>query len=288
MSFGYDASFAHFYPVSGPKNIPVGTTIDDHSAALLLALGNLRGSTDTPADRPVVFVAHSLGGLVCANALSRQHGPNDANVSLVNHTAGVIFLGTPFEGSEKARWGNRALQLLQLVSATNNEKMKVLEERSQKLAGINADFYKLLKKRDQSANHLNVACFFEVYPTYVARKDIGLIVPKDSATLSGIDPIPIEASHTGMCRFVDEHRNGYKSISSTLTEWIRRLGEKPSANDGQYSVYLGETTYHGAVTNNSGVVMGNAYTPAENGIAITGSKQINYYGQGWNSTKGED
>jgi pimeloyl-ACP methyl ester carboxylesterase len=191
-----------------------------------------------PADRPIIFVAHSLGGLVCANALSHQQGPNDTNVSLVNNTTGIIFLGTPFEGSSKARWGNRALQLLQLVSSTN-DKMKVLEERSQKLVDINANFYKLVKKRDQSASHLKVACFFEVYPMYVARKDIGLIVPKDSATLSGIDPIPIEASHTGMCRFVDEHRNGYKNISNTLTEWIRRLGEKPSsADDGQVSFCL--------------------------------------------------
>ncbi len=47
LSFGYDASFGHFYPLYGPKNIPVGTTIDDHSAALLLALSNFRAKTET-------------------------------------------------------------------------------------------------------------------------------------------------------------------------------------------------------------------------------------------------
>lgn len=183
-----------------------------------------------PSDRPIIFVAHSLGGLVCANAFSRQHDPSESNVVLVKNICGIIFLGTPFEGSEKARWGNRALQFLQLVSQTNNEKMKILEERSQTLASINQNFYKFLRARDQSHNLMRRACFFEEYPTYVLKASIGLVVPKSSATLSGIDPISIAASHSGMSKFEDEYRNGYKNISGTLSQWISKLGEAPAGD----------------------------------------------------------
>jgi hypothetical protein len=170
--------------------------------------------------------------------LSRPHGASQSNIALVKSTCGIVFLGTPFEGSSKALWGDRGLQFLQIFSTTNNEKMKALEERSQKLVSINDSFYKLLRARDHSDSHMRVACFFEEYPTYVMKKSIGMVVPKSSATLSGIDPIPIAASHSGMCKFADEHRNGYKNISETLSQWIRELSESPSAGQMLVSSYL--------------------------------------------------
>ncbi|KAF2181456.1 purine and uridine phosphorylase [Zopfia rhizophila CBS 207.26] len=46
----------------------------------------------------------------------------------------------------------------------------------------------------------------------------------------------------------------------------------------QHSIYVGDTIYHGPIDSNSGVVMGNAYTEARDGIRITGSTTSHYYG----------
>jgi protein SERAC1 len=64
LSFGYDASFAHFYPLYGPKIIPVGTTIDDHSSTLFQDLIGLRNRTNTVRQCILAARISPLGGLV--------------------------------------------------------------------------------------------------------------------------------------------------------------------------------------------------------------------------------
>lgn len=166
---------------------------------------------------------------MCANALSRPHGTDLASAVLVAKTIGIIFLGTPFEGSSKAKWARRGLKVLDWLSTTHKEDVKDLEERSAKLVGINDAFQKLLKARDRSEarQFIEVACFFEQYATYKAGKKIGIIVPKESASLPGIEPQSIQANHVDMCRFEDEDRDGYMNISQRLNQWISDIDRQP-------------------------------------------------------------
>lgn len=55
----------------------------------------VKGKCHPDALRPVVFVAHSLGGLLTKEMLL-------ADPELASRTLGVVFLGTPHRGSEKA------------------------------------------------------------------------------------------------------------------------------------------------------------------------------------------
>ena len=91
-----------------------------------------------------------------------------ASTNLVERTIGVVFLGTPFEGSSKAKWGSRALQILGWISTTHKQDIKDLEERSAKLISVNEAFQKFLKARDRSESRefVEVACFFEQYAMY--------------------------------------------------------------------------------------------------------------------------
>lgn len=168
-----------------------------------------------------------------ANALSRSHGVNESNKQLVDHTCGALFLGTPFEGSTKARWGSTALKYISFTASTKKEDVKDLEERSQRLIAINTAFPKFIKERDRDRVNgpVEVACFFEEHPTFVAGKNVGLIVQKSSAgAVAGIDPVPISASHSGMCKFAGDYVNGYIMISELLVRWIATL-EATSTND---------------------------------------------------------
>lgn len=214
---------------------------------------------------------------MCANALSRHNGTDMASNSIVDRTIGVIFLGTPFEGSSKAKWGARALKMLDWIGTTHKEDIKDLEERSAKLASINTAFQKFLKARDRSESRefVEVACFFEEYAMYKAKKKIGIIVLKESASLPGIDPQPIQANHVDMCRFEDEDREGYKRISQKLSQWISGL-DKRSEGSGEnsqekHSVHMGDITFRDKIDNNTGVIMGHAYATATDGLRITGS-----------------
>ena len=58
-------------------------------------------------NRSLVFVGHSLGGLVIKQALikSAEYNSNNRHLNLAEiyqATEGVIFLGTPHRGSDKA------------------------------------------------------------------------------------------------------------------------------------------------------------------------------------------
>jgi pimeloyl-ACP methyl ester carboxylesterase len=59
LAFGYDAIIVHFWSQASQNRI------DNHADELFAALVGLRDRTKTN-ERPIIFVAHSLGGLVCA------------------------------------------------------------------------------------------------------------------------------------------------------------------------------------------------------------------------------
>lgn len=165
---------------------------------------------------------------MCANALSRHNGTDIASNNLVERTIGVVFLGKPFEGSSKAKWGSRALKILDLITTTHKEDVKDVEERSTKLISVNTAFQKFLKARDRSEfkQFVEEACFFEGCAMHKGKTKIGVIVPRELACLPGIDPQPIEANHVSMCKFEDEDKEGYKRISQKLSQWISNLDSR--------------------------------------------------------------
>lgn len=213
-----------------------------------------------------------MGGLVVANALARQHGSNMAAQDLVTKTAGLVFLGTPFGGSEKARWGNIGLAFAKIIGGGYNGKLRELDERSGKLININDSFYKYMKMRDTSDSPIQTICFFEEKDTFVKNINVGLIVPRQSAMLRGIDLVPIAGSHSGMCKFSDDLVPGYKDVSGFLRRLIKAL-DKSGAGGGEGthpSVYQERTVFYGEISGNEGIIMGNVYGNTPNSNHITG------------------
>jgi pimeloyl-ACP methyl ester carboxylesterase len=89
LSFGYNAD---------PLNNEATGRVADHANDLLRNLVQKR--MDAP-DRPIIFIAHSLGGLVVKRAVLLSAGQPDW-VPIKNATQGIVFLGTPHQGSDKA------------------------------------------------------------------------------------------------------------------------------------------------------------------------------------------
>lgn len=56
-------------------------------------------------NRPVVWIGHSMGGILCKHMLLKAlDNPNSIVRRLAKNTKGIIFLGTPHRGSSIARW----------------------------------------------------------------------------------------------------------------------------------------------------------------------------------------
>ncbi|KAK4450166.1 Alpha/Beta hydrolase protein [Podospora aff. communis PSN243] len=219
VTFGYDADIAHFFATASQN------CIRNHAINLANAVAQLRERTETE-DRPIIFVTHSLGGLVFEDAMLASRNSPEAHLQKVyDSTAGVCFLGTPHCGSTLANWGTVFGQIANTVKKINTDLLRVLEPESEVLARIQGDFHAMLRSRsDQGRPPLSITCFFEELPV----KGVGEIVPKHSAILPAYNSIGIYANHMDMARFTDEEDQGYLSVSTELMRWVKAI-QKASA-----------------------------------------------------------
>lgn len=112
--------------------------------------------------RPIIFVCHSLGGLVCQDAvLSSKASPERHLQQILRCTRGILFLGTPHSGTNLAVVGQRLSRLAGLVSGTNTRLVEVLRRDSEVLARIQDEFHSLLRSQ---GNDINITCVYEEVP----------------------------------------------------------------------------------------------------------------------------
>lgn len=83
---------------------------------------------------PIVFVVHSLGGIIVKDALHKS-------VTICKRTRLIIFLGTPHRGSSYAGWGKIASNLASLGLQDSNKRLKqTLEVNGEVLDIIHNEF----------------------------------------------------------------------------------------------------------------------------------------------------
>ena len=115
--------------------------------------------------RKIIFVAHSLGGLVAQDALCSSKASPERHLQQVgSSTSGVIFLGTPHCGSDHAAWGALGATIAKPFKRANSNIVSVLKSNSETLARIQDGFRTILRERNDD---LTVACFYEELPAPV-------------------------------------------------------------------------------------------------------------------------
>ena len=103
MTYGYDSSPLRSYP--RPTN---QMSIRPHGVQLFNSVTSHRVECST---RPIIFVAHSLGGILVKGAIIEsekykryQNQPEMQEVA--NFTRATFFFGTPHHGADAAAWGS--------------------------------------------------------------------------------------------------------------------------------------------------------------------------------------
>ena len=185
LTFGYDADVVNFWdPASRNK-------ISNHAENLVGALSRDRERAHAE-DRKIVFVTHSLGGLVMQNALYLSRESPEAHLRQVEQcTIGICFIGTPHNGSNIAAWASFATKLINVIKPANSDIVGVLKPGSEMLSTIQNSFHGILRKRKDAGSEIDITCFYEELP----MPSIGLIVPQSSATIPGYSKYSIHANH---------------------------------------------------------------------------------------------
>ncbi|KAL3296768.1 Kinesin light chain [Colletotrichum asianum] len=214
LTFGYDASVADW------RSVVSVNRVGNHAQNLLSALANFREDGDTN-ERPLIFVCHSLGGIVCEDALvSSLQRPEKHLKAILAATKGIIFMGTPHHGSGLAAWAEKLSMSIGLLKQTNTDIVRVLRSDSETLARIQDSFHTMIQSRNREGQgRIEITCFYEELPL----PGVGLVVTQDSAILPGYVPIGLRNNHQDMTKFSALEDPGFIAVCAELRRWNKEM-----------------------------------------------------------------
>jgi LPS export ABC transporter ATP-binding protein len=138
--------------------------------------------------RPVIFVAHSLGGLLVKQMLRHAIDFGEAQWKIIaDRTRGVVFLSTPHSGADIASW-------IKYMSAALRSTVSVreLEAHDPRLRELNTWFRNNIERLG-----IKVQVYCE------KRKVAGILVVNETSAdpgIAGVVPIPMDDDHTTVCK----------------------------------------------------------------------------------------
>ena len=214
-TYGYDAYVLR-------RSVASNNRLKDHARNLVNALTADRASINA-STRALIFVAHSLGGLVCKRALlfSRNEGGVHLR-GIFESTKGIVFMGTPHEGSWMVGWANFPARCLGVIKSANTRLLDTLGQNDEMLKAVQEEFCTMIGKPRSNGRDIEVMCFFEELGLPV----VGYVVPQESATLRGYHYSSIHANHCDMVKFASREDAGFKDVCGELVRWEKEINEE--------------------------------------------------------------
>ena len=208
FSYGYNANFK-----GGSRSI---STVTDFAKALLfdLSFGRDNLGRELGIGRsPILFIAHSMGGLVVKKAfLLGQY--DDTYRDLVLAMQAVIFLSTPHRGTQLAD----TLQKILAVTLRSKDYLSELNASSHTLEDLNEQFRHV-------GQRLSIVSFYETLATEIGFAKI-MVLDRESSVLgySGEISTSLDADHHNVCKFQSPTDSNYLKVLSAIKTLVSRLG----------------------------------------------------------------
>lgn len=198
-TFGYDTKLS--YPFQ-PEN---QNTIYGEGKELVASLADVRPANEEKI--PLIFVAHSLGGIVVKQALRYsekcKEQPANRNLGLIfDSVIGILFFGTPHGGADPRGLSHHIVQSLAKIAGVrvNPNTMATLLPSSAELEQLRDEFLPLVRK-----NRWTITSFQEQRGTPLLHGK--LVVEKACSSLGDMDIERTRAmnkNHGDMCKFSEE------------------------------------------------------------------------------------
>ncbi|KAL4951564.1 hypothetical protein BDW69DRAFT_169782 [Aspergillus filifer] len=224
LTYGYESQVAKFFST---LNL---STITQHSQDLLSRLTSERHEYP---ERPLIFIAHSLGGLLVKGALNESalHQGDDPQRRISRECRMVMFFGTPHRGSDFAQWGSALANIASVLGfSVNTRIVQNLARESEILQRLERDFEGIIAQRDTSGRK------FVIY-TFQEAKAVGgpfnkQVVSDSSSHYNRRDveiSFRINDNHMDMCRFKGPGDENYKVLKKELVQYLKPLRESKKA-----------------------------------------------------------
>ncbi|KAK3365364.1 hypothetical protein B0T24DRAFT_724217 [Lasiosphaeria ovina] len=201
--------------------------ISDHAKELLDELSNDREDDEAAALRPLIFVGHSLGGMIIKKALFLAHKKTQTRFRpLWDASRGIMFFSTPHLGLDPGLWKKFVKHVLPFDAPVTGAlpslgMLREIENDGDVLYRITEDF-------KPQHPELSFVTFIEETPMkgmerVLVDKVYGLMHAHTEyhSTLSG--------DHLSVCQFAKSQEGAFKPVASQM-EFL--LGRKPKVLDG--------------------------------------------------------
>ncbi|KAL7780982.1 ankyrin repeat protein [Trichoderma afarasin] len=192
--------------------------LTDLGKALQIDMKGIRGFTQT---RPIIFIGHSLGGLVIKEAIVKlKEALDEKDDSILCSTAGFLFFGVPHQGM--------AIEsLVPLVKDyPNRSLLESLNKNSALLQRLEKDFSNAF-----GTKRLRIVSFYETEnsPTAVETEDgkwklsgdPKVLVDVSSATYGSNNQHPINRNHSEMVKYNNQYDELYTRVRIALEPLVR-------------------------------------------------------------------
>ncbi|KAI1767447.1 hypothetical protein GGR53DRAFT_463345 [Hypoxylon sp. FL1150] len=165
--------------------------------------------------RPIVFIGHSMGGLVIAKAVTIADSRRDKFPIMFEAIAASIFFGTPFNGAEAASVAAMYAKFAETAGvAVSSKLLDLMKPGDEGLRELKYEFMRLVGKLSPK---IDLMCFFEQEPTDFSNmghlpslfgltklaipKKYADFVTRDSATLPGAEEQGLACNHRDLVKF---------------------------------------------------------------------------------------
>lgn len=166
--------------------------------------------------RPLIFIAHSLGGLLVKQMLRHaQDFGTPRWKAIVKQTKGIVFLSTPHSGADIASWISHIGKLL--GTTVSVDELKANNPRLRELNNV--------YRNNEKLNKIPMEVYCE------KQKTSGILVVNETSAdpgIPGVIPIPMDYDHVSICRPTSKdsviYRRVKRFIKDNLTEKKKSRG----------------------------------------------------------------
>ncbi|KAH8263270.1 hypothetical protein KR044_006683, partial [Drosophila immigrans] len=182
-------------------------------------------TADVGNARPVIWIGHSMGGLLTKLMLLKSVDAIEPQVQqIARNTKGIVFLGTPHRGSSIAKWK----QHMQMILSPSIE-VKEMEENSPKLLDMHRRFMGCLRTR---LRHVNVLTLAEGSPTMLTTFKFPLrIVTEESSRIDFGDFFLLKDDHLSLSKPIYRQSFLYQRLLHVIKDALRSNEPKETSDE---------------------------------------------------------
>ncbi|KAI5844898.1 hypothetical protein BZA05DRAFT_408884 [Tricharina praecox] len=220
LTFGYDTAF---------RDKTITPTVQIFGRWLMESLSRLRPEGNASSRRPIIFMGHSLGGLVIKHALADASRPESlkSEKAILSSSVGLFFFGVPNQGLDVQNFrtlveDQKNARFIESL-ATGSESLRVIHDSF--VRGVNVELkgcqiFSFYEKKDTQA------VVIKPDGTWSRTGNMIRLVTPESATVAfpsaQMQPqIGIDADHSNMVKFAGKNDPSYQIVLAKTVDCVK-------------------------------------------------------------------